>query len=233
MYKSMNSNSMMDQCVNAHNYYRCLHGVNALVFDAKLAASAQMYAKKMAEADVTMETLMAKMLKMSHDNDMMMMMYGSYMMNKNMMEGTNMMNENMMEETNMMKKNMMEETNKMNENMMEETNMMNENMMEGTNKINKSMMEGTNMMNGNMMKGTNMMKGNMMKGTNMMNENMIEGTNMMNENMMEETNIDMSAEGPIKMKQNMKVNEMMVGKGMQEKLNNNSRSSMYQMIESG
>ena len=36
--------SIAAQCLNAHNYYRCLHGVQPLRYDKELEISAQAYA---------------------------------------------------------------------------------------------------------------------------------------------------------------------------------------------
>jgi len=39
--------SLADQCLNAHNYYRCLHGATPLTYDARLEKTAERYAKKL------------------------------------------------------------------------------------------------------------------------------------------------------------------------------------------
>ena len=52
--------SLADQCLNAHNYYRCLHGATQLTYDVRLEKTAERYAKKLAQNGVLQPSAVAK-----------------------------------------------------------------------------------------------------------------------------------------------------------------------------
>jgi len=52
--------SLADQCLNAHNYYRCLHGATPLTYDVRLEKTAERYAKKLAQNGVLQPSAVGK-----------------------------------------------------------------------------------------------------------------------------------------------------------------------------
>ena len=52
------SKSKVDQCVDIHNYYRCLHHAPPLQYDDALAESAQMYANYFAQKKISIEEIL-------------------------------------------------------------------------------------------------------------------------------------------------------------------------------
>ena len=52
--------SLADQCLNAHNYYRCLHGVTPLTYDTRLEKTAERYAGKLAQNGVLQPSAVGK-----------------------------------------------------------------------------------------------------------------------------------------------------------------------------
>ena len=52
--------SLADQCLNAHNYYRCLHGATPLTYDVRLEKTAERYAKKLAQNGVLQPSVAGK-----------------------------------------------------------------------------------------------------------------------------------------------------------------------------